>query len=53
MPQIIHLSLLQIQVSTAIPQNALVAAGPALHLLLLTAPALQPKGTQALHMMQE
>ena len=42
MPQIIHLILLQVQVSTAVSQNAFVAAGPGLDLLQLTAPALQP-----------
>ena len=41
MPQIIHFILLQVQVSTGVPQNAFIAACLCLHLLQLTTPALQ------------
>ena len=40
MSQIIHLILLQVQVSAAVSQNAFIAAGSGLDLLQLTAPAL-------------
>ena len=50
MPQIIHLILLEGQVSAAISQNAFVAAGLGLDLLQLTAPALQPHHKASVHM---
>lgn len=49
MPQVIHLILLQVQISTAVSQNALVAAGSGLDLLQLTAPALQPHRKVSAH----
>ena len=49
MPQIIHLILLQVQISAAVSQNALVAAGSGLDLLQLTAPALQPHHKVSAH----
>lgn len=51
MPQIIHLILLQVQVSAAVSQNAFVAAGSGLGLLQLTAPALQPDHEVSVHVM--